>query len=178
MHSVEPQTDFRLVEQARGLFPTIYEPGAPARAVTELERLAKSAWSAEGTALLRHYLGYALAVRSMEVRGLIGDSGVVIVERLADRILALETCDPELDEFAEELLGRREEPKARNTHRAVIAFTALLLVFGVAPVVTGGLMGSPTLMGSGALLAAVLVAAFAWQYRAMTLRTPVGRTGR
>ncbi|MET1073108.1 MAG: hypothetical protein ABWY11_10730 [Umezawaea sp.] len=166
------------MEQARALFPTIYDPGVPARAVTELERLAKAAWSAEGTALLRHYLGYALAVRSMEVRGLIGDSGVVIVERLADRILELETCDPELDQFAEELLGRREEPKARNGQRAVFAFACLLLVFGVVPVVTGGLMGSATLVGSGALLAVVLVAAFAYQYRAMNLRTPVGRTGR
>ncbi|WNV90160.1 hypothetical protein [Umezawaea sp. Da 62-37] len=175
---MEPQTDFRLVEQARAIFPKIYEPGAPAHAVVELERLAKSAWSAEGTALLRHYLGYALAVRSMEVRGLIGDSGVVIVERLADRILALDTCDPELDQFAEELLGRGEEPKPRNSHRAVFAFACLLLVFGVVPVVTGGLMGSATLVGSGALLAVFLVAAFAWQYRVMNLRAPVGRADR
>ncbi len=188
LRCVEPQADFRLLEQARGLFSSLCENGGATRAVAELERLVDVAWSDEGTTMLRHYLGYALAARAVEVRRMLGSGGVVIVEGIADRILALETCDSELDDFAETLKGRPTAGEARTGHRAVPAFAVLLLVFGVIPVVAGGLLGSTTLLSLGTLLAVVLVSAFAWLLRTTgahrTARRPahlassVNRTGR
>jgi hypothetical protein len=185
LRCVEPQADLRLLEQARALFPAIGEADGATRAVAELERLADKAWSAEGTTMLRHYLGYALAARAVEVRRMLGPGGVVIVEGLADRILALDTCDSELDEFAEGLKRRAAPSEARAGRLAVPLFAALLLVFGVVPVVVGGLLGSTTLMSLGTLLAAALVAASVWVLRATSahrrpahLAPSVSRTGR
>lgn len=162
LRSVEPQADLRLLEQARALFPAIGEEDGATRAVAELERLAGRAWSAEGTAMLRHYLGYALAARAVEVRRTVGLGGVVVVEGIADHILALETCDSELDEFAESLRRGREIRDHRPGLPAVPVFAVLLVVFGLVPIVVGGLVGSTALMGVGTLLAVVLAAVLAW----------------
>ncbi|HEX6341862.1 hypothetical protein [Umezawaea sp.] len=153
------------MEQARALFPAIGEEDGATRAVAELERLVEKAWSAEGTTMLRHYLGYALATRAVEVRRMLGPGGVVIVEGIADRILALDTCDSELDDFAVALKRRNRAREPRTGQRAVPAFAALLLVFGVVPLVAGGLLGSGPLVSVGVLLSVVLLCAFAWLLR-------------
>jgi hypothetical protein len=188
LRSVEPQADFRLLDQARALFEDITEGGGATRAVAELDRLAQSAWSAEGTTMLRHYLGYALVARAVEVRRMLGPGGVVIVEGLAERVLALETCDSELDDFATALKKRGEPKHARTGQLAVPTFAAVLLVFGVVPVVTGGLLGNRVLVVLGLLSAVLLVSAFAWVLRATGahradrrpahLATSVSRTSR
>jgi len=163
LRCVEPQADRRLLEQARELFQSIGDADGATRAVTELERLADKAWSAEGTTMLRHYLGYALAARAVEVRRMLGPGGVVIVAGIADHILALETCDSELDEFA---LALKVRPEAPTGQRAVPTFALVLLVVAVIPVVVGGLLGSMVLVSLGALLVVVLVASYAWLLRA------------
>jgi len=187
LRSVEPQADFRLLDQARALFEDISEEGGATRAVAELERLAKVAWSAEGATMLRHYLGYALVARAVEVRRMLGPGGVVIVEGLAERVLALETCDSELDDYATALKRRSEPRHAKSGQLAVPTFAVVLLVFAVVPVVTGGLLGSRVLVVLGLLSAVALVAAFTWVLRATGAhradRTPahlasVSRTGR
>jgi hypothetical protein len=165
LRSVEPQADRGLLDKARALFRSIGEPDGATRAVTELERLAGKAWSAEGTATLRHYLGYALAVRAVEVRRLLGPGAVVVVEGIADRIIALDTCDSELDEFAEGLRRGREIREHRANLPAVPVFAVLLLVFGVVPVVAGGLVGNTALLATGGLLTVVLAACLAWLLR-------------
>jgi hypothetical protein len=162
LRCVEPQKDCRLLEEARGLFTTIGEADGATRAVAELERLAEKAWSAEGTTMLRHYLGYALAARAVEVRRMLGPGGVVIVEGIADRILALDTCDSELDEFATALRKREQVREARTTP----VFVLLLVVLGVVPVVVGGLLRSGPLVSIGVLLSVVLLCAFVWLLRA------------
>ncbi|MCS7479976.1 hypothetical protein ACFFQW_07910 [Umezawaea endophytica] len=162
LRCVEPQKDCRLLEEARGLFPAIGEEDGATRAVAELERLADKAWSAEGTTMLRHYLGYALVSRAVEVRRMLGPGGVVIVEGIADRVLALDTCDSELDEFAAAL----KKPKQARETRATPVFALLLVVLGVVPVVVGGLLRNGPLLSVGALLTLVLLCAFAWLLRA------------
>ena len=159
LRSVEPQADFRLLDQARALFEDISEEGGATRAVAELERLAKVAWSAEGATMLRHYLGYALVARAVEVRRMLGPGGVVIVEGLAERVLALETCDSELDDYAT-ALKRRSEPRHAKSGQLAVP------TFAVVPVVTGGLLGSRVLVVLGLLSAVALVAAFTWVLRA------------
>ena len=153
------------------------------RAVAELERFAGKAWSAEGAATLRHYLGYALAARAVEVRRTLGPGAVVIVEGIADHILALETCDSELDEFAEGLRRGRETRDHRTGLPAAPVFAVLLVVFGLAPVVTGGVVGSTPLIALGSLLTVVLAASLGWLLHATRahrrpthLATKVSRT--
>jgi hypothetical protein len=162
LRCVEPQADCRLLEQARDLFPPIGQPDGATRAVAELERLIGKAWSAEGAVMLRHYLGYALAARAVEVRRTLGPGGVVVVEGFAERILGLDTCDSELDEFAAAL----KKPRQVKETRATPVFVVLLVVLGVVPVVIGVLLGSGTVVSVGVLLSVVLLCAFTWLLRA------------
>jgi len=174
LRCVEPQKDCRLLEEARELFTKVGEADGATRAVAELERLAGKAWSAEGTTMLRHYLGYALASRAVEVRRTLGPGGVVIVEGIADRILALDTCDSELDDFATAL----KKPKQVKETRATPVFALLLVVFGVVPVVVGGLLHSGPLVSVGVLLSVVLLGALVWLLRATGRRPAHLSTGR
>jgi hypothetical protein len=175
LHRIESHADSLLIDRARAQFSGIFESGAAAAAVDHLDRLLAMAWSAEGAVLLRHYLAYALAVRTVEVRGVTRDGALVIVERsqleacehLAHRIQRLETGDPELEGFAADLLDRLEEGQRWQWTgaRAALGFTGLVLLLGVLPVVGGGLLSSAPTVVFGALVGAVLVFVFVVRHR-------------
>jgi Flp pilus assembly protein TadB len=163
--------------------------------VDHVERLLAMAWSAEGEELLRHYLGYALAARTVEVRGVTVDGALAILDRtqletceqLARRIHRLDTADQALDNFAADLLARLDYAQRWQWGgaKAVLAFLGLLLLLGVLPVVGGGLLNSTPAVMFGALVGALIVFVFVmrhrkqrWRLHAEVLGPLVWRPGR
>jgi hypothetical protein len=175
LHHIESHADSLLIDRARAEFSGIFESGAAAQAVDHLERLLAMAWSAEGAALLRHYLAYALAARTVEVRDVTRDGTLAFVERsqleacerLARSIQRLETDDPDLEDFAADLLDRLAEGQRWRWSgvKAALSFAGLVVLLGVLPVVCGGLLDSTPTVMFGALVGAVLVFVFVVRHR-------------
>jgi hypothetical protein len=190
-----PAIDPWVLERVSAAFSVIFEDGRAAEAVADLESLARQRAHTGDAEVLRRYLAYALAARTVVARCVTRDGALVILERnqrtvcerSARQILELNTGDAEVERFAADLLDHVREGEVWQWSSELSALPAVLVVlaFSVLPVVVGALLHLVPLVVLGVLAgtAAVYVVVLAnrrqrWQVDARAVRPLVWRFGR
>jgi Flp pilus assembly protein TadB len=194
LRGAEPEIDPSLMERISELFSAIFQDGGAAAAVTDIESMVARGPHAASAAVLRKYLAYALAARTVEARCVTRDGALMVLERnqraacvrYANQILALETGDGEAERFATELLDRVRAGDRWEWSRELGAAPAVLavLVCGLL-VVAGALLHLIGVVVFGVLAGTAAVYLFVllrrkqhWQVEAQVIRPLVWRFGR
>ncbi|EWM16091.1 M48 family metallopeptidase [Kutzneria sp. 744] len=141
-------------------------------AVAELDVLARTR---KGDPVIGYYLAVALLARTVEVRTETGDGRLLIgdakqleqCEDLAQRVALSGTDDPELLSAARALLDETRSGREWiwTAPRNAGFLGGVAGVFGVAPIITGGLLDSWPLVLAGLLIGAAAVFYAVYQYR-------------
>lgn len=195
IRDTEPEIDPSSMETISGVFSVIFEEGRAAEAVADLESLVLQRSRTTDAAVVRRYLAYALAARTVVARSVTRDGALVLLERnqrtvcerSAEQILKLKTGDMEVERFATNLLERVRAGEDWRWSSELPALPAMLVVlaFSVLPVVAGALLHLVPLVVLGVLVGTAVVYALVlvnrkqrWQVDARALRPLVWRFGR
>jgi tetratricopeptide (TPR) repeat protein len=146
--------------------------GEAATAVDELEKLVAAH---PDDAVARYYLASTLFSVTEQIRSRTEDDRLVmtterqlgICTHAANRILALEVADPELTRGAELLKAEISALRRWTWHRPVMAeaLAIVIVVFGVAGAIAGGMSGSVPVVVLSVLLGGGLLFAVVQQFR-------------
>jgi hypothetical protein len=189
------EIDPSVMERISAAFSVIFEEGRAAEAVADIESLVLQRSRAGDAVVVRRYLAYALAARTVVARCVTRDGALVVLERnqrtvckrSAEQILKLDTGDAEVERFAVDLLERVRAGEDWQWSSELSALPAVLVVlaFSVLPVVVGALLHLVPLVVLGVLVGTVVVYTVVlvnrrqrWQVDARAVRPLVWRFGR
>lgn len=189
-----PEIDPSVMERISGAFLVILEEGRAAEAVADVESLVLQRSRTDDAEVVRKYLAYALAARTVAARCVTRDGALVILERnqrtvcerSAEQILKLETGDAEVERFATDLLEHVHAGEEWQWSSELSSLPAVLavLAFSVLPVVGGALLHHVPLVVFGVLVGTAVVYAMVlvnrrqrWQVAARAIRPFVWRIG-
>lgn len=160
-----------------GMSQVLVGEGRAAGAVTDLENLFADSPHDE---VLRYYLASAWYSVAEQSRSRTADDTLVITseqqllicEQAAERILALEVDDAELDRGAESLRGEVELARrwTWSPEGIAVSLAVLTVAFGLISVVAGGLAGNAAVVIIGVTGGSALLFLIVWRFRRQTWR--------
>jgi predicted Zn-dependent protease len=146
--------------------------GQAETAVAELDVLARTR---KGDPVIGYYLAVALLARTVEVRTETGDGRLLIgdakqleqCEQLSRRVAVTGTDDVELLAAARSLLEEVQHGQVWiwTAPQPVAVLGGVAALFGVVPIIVGGLLGSWPLVAAGLVIGAAAVFYAVYQYR-------------